>query len=267
MHFAMLLNEKREICEMIKISVIIPVFNGERFIAEAIQSVLNQNYELLEIIVVDDGSTDNTGKIVEKFGSKVHYIFQENGGVAKARNTGLRAASGDYIAFLDADDLFCKDKLSTQLKQFDKYLSLGIAFGYASRCDFTGQIYDDEAKSQISKSFLVSLGSLLIAKSVFATIGYFDEVMKLAEDQDFFLRVRESGIPVAVHPEVVQICRSHDNNMTNDKKNRSFYHLLAIKKAIKRREKLNNNIPADDFKADNVDDVIKRWHTASSASN
>jgi glycosyltransferase involved in cell wall biosynthesis len=244
------------------ISVIIPVFNGERFIAEAIQSVLAQNYEPLEIIVVDDGSTDGTAEVVKILGEKIRYIFQENGGIAAARNTGLRAASGDYIAFLDADDLFCNDKLNLQLKQFDLYVSLGIALGYISRCNFTGQNTDHELADHSDKSFLLSLGSMLISKSVFHQIGNFDLEMKQAEDLDFFFRVKEAGIPIAVHPEIIQICRQHDKNITSNRKNFIFYQLLAMRKAKNRREKLCWNQPFENQEIKTMDEAINKWHTA-----
>jgi glycosyltransferase involved in cell wall biosynthesis len=246
------------------ISVIIPVFNGERFIAEAIQSVLNQNYEPLEMIVVDDGSTDATADVVKTFGEKIRYIYQENGGVAKARNTGLNAASGDYIAFLDADDLFCNNKLNIQLKIFEEYLSLGIAFGYSSRCNYTGQNTDYEIVNHSDKCFTFTLGSMLISKSVFDSVGNFDEEMKQAEDLDFLFRAKESGFPIAVHPEITQIYRQHDKNITRNRKNFIFYQLLAMKKAKNRREKLCWNQPLENREIKTIEDAINKWHTAKS---
>lgn len=244
-----------------KISVIIPVFNGERFIAEAIQSVLSQDYEPLEIIVVDDGSTDATAEVVKIFGEKIRYIFQENKGVAAARNTGLKVASGDYIAFLDADDLFCKDKLSTQLKQFDKYLSLGIAFGFSYQCKYAGKM-DLEIVDFSDKRFALTLGNQLIAKSVFDLVGGFDEEMKQAEDLDFFFRVKESEIPIAVHQEAVLFHRLHENNITNNKRDFVFYQLLAIKKAKNRRVKAGWNHSIENKKINTIEEAINKWHTA-----
>jgi glycosyltransferase involved in cell wall biosynthesis len=243
------------------VSVIIPVFNGERFIAEAIRSALAQNYEPVEIIVVDDGSTDATAKVVKIFGEKIRYIYQENKGVASARNTGLSASSGQYFAFLDADDLFIKDKLNIQHKQFDNYFSLGIAFGYATSCDLIGQI-DQEIVKNSEKKFMLTLGSLLISKSVFDTIGGFDVEMRLADDLDFLLRAKESAIPIAIHPEVIMIRRFHDKNITNNKRNFIFYQLLAMKKAKNRREKLGWNDPHENREIKTLDEAINKWHTA-----
>ena len=101
-----------------KVSVIIPNYNYARFIGEAIESVLAQTYQPLEIIVVDDASTDDSIKVIESFGDKVKLIRQENGGVGKARNTGARNAGGDFLAFLDADDIWLPEKIEKQIKLF-----------------------------------------------------------------------------------------------------------------------------------------------------
>ena len=97
------------------VSVIIPTYNSGTYVTETIDSVLNQTYPHREIIVVDDGSTDDTPEQVRRYGSAISYIRQSNSGVGAARNTGLRAASGHYLAFLDSDDLWLPEKLAVQL--------------------------------------------------------------------------------------------------------------------------------------------------------
>lgn len=98
-----------------KVSVIIPTYNLARYINETVDSVLGQTYKNYEIIIVDDGSTDNTKEALSEYGGKITYIFQENQGVSAARNKGIKEAKGEYIAFLDADDLWLKDKLELQI--------------------------------------------------------------------------------------------------------------------------------------------------------
>ena len=111
------------------ISVVIPVFNGEKYLAEAIQSVLNQTVPPSEIIVVDDGSTDHTAAVCREFADQIHYLKQENHGAAAARNLGIKEAAGTYLAFLDADDLWMPTRLQEGLSRIEENDSPGILFG------------------------------------------------------------------------------------------------------------------------------------------
>lgn len=106
---------------MAKISVIIPTYNREKFIGKAIDSVLNQSFTDYEIIVIDDGSTDNTNDVLKGYGDKIKYCYQENSGVSAARNLGIKAAKGEWVAFLDSDDEWKKDYLTNQMEQVKKY--------------------------------------------------------------------------------------------------------------------------------------------------
>ena len=110
----------------LSVSVIIPVYNGGKFLAEAINSILSQKHSPIEIIVIDDGSTDNTSEVAMSYGNRVHYVYQENKGAPAARNHGLRLASGNIIASLDADDIWAENKLKKQLAQSSrKNFSIG----------------------------------------------------------------------------------------------------------------------------------------------
>ena len=112
-----------------KVSVIIPAYNAEKFIGEAIESVLNQTYKNIEIIVVDDGSKDNTYHIVKQnFGNQVKLIRKKNGGVSSARNMGVKNAEGEFIAYLDADDYWLPQKLEIQLRCFEKFPECGLCY-------------------------------------------------------------------------------------------------------------------------------------------
>ncbi|MFM6154726.1 MAG: glycosyltransferase family 2 protein, partial [Sphaerospermopsis kisseleviana] len=106
------------------VSVIIPVYNGDRHLAQAIESVLNQTYQPFEVIVVDDGSTDNSANVACSY-KEVHYLYQPNQGVAVARNTGISQARGEFIAFLDQDDLWTPDKLTVQVDYLLKHENIG----------------------------------------------------------------------------------------------------------------------------------------------
>jgi len=111
------------------VSVIIPVYNGETFVDEAIDSVIHQKYEPLEIIIVDDGSTDRTAEVIRGYGEKVQYRYQSNTGPAAARNSGLRVASGDVMAFIDADDLWPEGKLALQINRLQQEPTLEVVLG------------------------------------------------------------------------------------------------------------------------------------------
>ena len=110
------------------VSVVIPVYNGEQYLADAIQSVRDQTYQNVEVIVVDDGSTDESADVAKKFGEAIRYVHQSNGGVGKARNTGIAAARGAYLAFLDQDDLWLPDKLAVQVAYLDSHPEVGAVY-------------------------------------------------------------------------------------------------------------------------------------------
>ena len=121
-------------CEPILVSVIIPVYNGEAFLVEAVESIQRQVHRPLEILIVDDGSTDNTAKIAAGFDDDVRYTFKPNGGPASARNTGLKMARGSVIGFLDVDDLWTEKKLEWQLTRFVSTPTLEIILGHTHAC-------------------------------------------------------------------------------------------------------------------------------------
>ncbi len=244
------------------VSVILPVFNGEKFLSEAVQSVLNQNYQRLEIIIIDDGSTDSTKKVALGFGNKIKYYYQENGGPAKARNYGLSIATGDFIAFIDADDVWVKDKLSLQLALFEKNREVGIVIGLTFRTEF---LQNDELDNRVLNpkgTFHLLLGSTLIKKSVFNKIGLLDEDLFIGDDTDWFNRAKENRVSIAVHYDIVQFYRIHKDNITNDKRRSNHYVFRVLKKAIDR--KMNPDfepLPATP-KINSMDDLINYWHSA-----
>src|SRR6267154_1483950 len=118
-----------------RVSVVIPVYNGERYLADAIQSVLDQTYQKFEVIVVDDGSTDGSARVAKRFGGAIRYVHQSNGGVSKARNTGITLAQGTYLAFLDQDDLWLPDKLAVQVAYLDSHPEVGVVY---CQCEVKG---------------------------------------------------------------------------------------------------------------------------------
>nr|NQU94563.1 glycosyltransferase family 2 protein [Bacteroidota bacterium] len=245
------------------ISVIISAYNGENCIANAIQSVINQILQPLEIIVVNDGSTDRTTEVLKTFGKQIKYIYKENTGLPAARNTGLKVARGEYITFLDQDDLYLGNTLQKQLEVFNHYKSLGVALGYSLVSKVSGPFHNDGLSTNTKKVPQFLLGCALIKKTVFDTVGFFDESLLMGEDLDMFLRIKEANIPFAIHDEVVMVYHRHDNNTTNDKRKAQFYLLMVIKKARERRKVLNIEEYANNMNMNNVEDAIKFWHTAT----
>jgi glycosyltransferase involved in cell wall biosynthesis len=186
------------------ISVIIPTFNRAEFLKEAVQSVLDQEYfrgldttRHFEIIVVDDGSTDNTKEVVHSLAKDILYIYRENRGVSAARNAGLQRARGDFIAFLDSDDLWKRAKIGVQMSLMNTvsrammcyteeiWIRNGVFANPKKRHQkYSGWIFD-----KVLPLCLISLSSALFRREVFEKIGSFDENFPVCEDYDFGIRL------------------------------------------------------------------------------
>ncbi|MBA3691926.1 MAG: glycosyltransferase family 2 protein [Acidobacteria bacterium] len=208
---------------MQKVSVVIPTYNYAHFIAEAVESVLAQTFPIFEIIVVDDGSSDNTEEIIVKFGDKVKYIKQNNGGVGLARNTGVKNSGGEFIAFLDADDIWFPQKIEHQIQLFQTDDKIGlITTGMREfyQKGKTVHIYSDGKNGWCAESLLllepvvVGPGSTtLVKREVFEQIGGFDETKELHpwEDWEFCYRVARE-FRLAFLPEILVEYRNHGGN-------------------------------------------------------
>lgn len=223
------------------VSVIVPVYNGTRFLSEAVESILHQKYNLLEIIIVDDGSTDDTAKVAMSMGEGIRYIYQRNGGPASARNTGLRVARGEIIGFLDADDLWPANKLDIQLTRLIETPELDIAMGRTQYMKMP-DAPDINVKFQGPEKILanVHLGSGLFRRSVFDRVGLFDESLQYWEDHDWFLRARELDVSIKILKEITLYYRVHTQNMTHNENLSKQYMFKAIKKSLDRRRKQEN---------------------------
>lgn len=184
------------------ISVIIPTFNGEKYLEGALQSVFRQTYQQFEIIVVDDGSlTDASAKICDKFRERLTYFLQENKGLSAARNAGIRRSRGDYIAFIDDDDIWLPEKLEKLVRYDDALRTKGITSGliysgYQAMLengeDLCKVLYRVEGPCYLPLLFVNLVGppsAVLISRSVLDQVGLFDENLRAAEDWDLWLRV------------------------------------------------------------------------------
>jgi glycosyltransferase involved in cell wall biosynthesis len=219
------------------ISVIVPVYNGEAFLAEALESIVCQAYTPLEIIVVDDGSTDGTAKVAARF-PQVRYLYQTNRGPARARNAGLAQAQGQVITFLDADDVWSDDKLATQWALLWAHPEADLVLGHIHLVTACPRVDGQLCPALIAQAWLSpSLGAALIRRRAFERVGRLDETLPMSEDLDWFLRAREDGPPWFTHPETVLYYRQHAQNYSLRNPQADRYHLLALKKSLDRRRR------------------------------
>jgi glycosyltransferase involved in cell wall biosynthesis len=202
------------------VSVVIPVFNGARFLAEAVDSVLAQTFADLEIIVVDDGSTDATPAVAEGFGSRLRYVRQANRGVAAARNTGLGMAAGTYVAFLDADDVWLPRKIERQIGCAEREPRLAAIGCGHFLTDERLNVREPVIPSPCDLSDLVLFksngglfpGALFARKAEVDAVGGFDPDLFICEDLDLAIRVMERA-DVTCLPEALLLYRQHDANI------------------------------------------------------
>jgi GT2 family glycosyltransferase len=182
---------------MPKVSVIIPTYNRYKFLSEAIESVLNQQYQDYELIVVDDGSTDDTAQIAQKYNSKISYIYQENRGVSAARNRGLACSSGEYLCFLDSDDVWQPGKLKTQVEFMERHLEYQISYtdevwirnGVRVNQRRKHRKYGGWILPYCLPLCIISPSSVMIKRGLFDVVGKFDESLPACEDYDLWLRI------------------------------------------------------------------------------
>lgn len=210
------------------ISVVIPVRNGASFVPSAIESIVAQDYRHLDVLLIDDGSTDDLPQRLKCCPQFVRSIRQEHRGQAAARNRGIRESSGDLIAFLDIDDLWTNGHLRTLLRALAENPEASIAHGrmrqfWSEPC---GKTYGTEPYRG------PYLGSCLFRRAVFSQCGLFDESMAYGEDTDFFFRCWENDIAKVHVPEVSLLYRRHANNMTRGRNHTA--QLLVIKRRIER---------------------------------
>jgi glycosyltransferase involved in cell wall biosynthesis len=219
------------------VSVIVAVRNGERFIASAIRSILNQDYRPVEIIVVDGHSQDGTAVIARSF-EHVHYVAQRNRGIADAYNLGITAARGEIIAFLSHDDLWMPGKLALQVNHLQKHPDIQYSITMIE--------YFVEPGSEIPPGFKKELfagphvghimETLVARKTLFDLIGGFDSGMALAEDADWYARANDHGVPMAIIPEVLLRKRVHGDNASSDAQTSNRELLKALKRSIERKK-------------------------------
>lgn len=221
------------------IGVIIPVYNGERYLAEAIESVLAQTYRPVELIVVDDGSTDSSADIAKRYAPPVRYYFQPNSGAGAARNRGTDLAQGDLLAFLDADDLWVEDKLARQMEAFESDSELDMVLGHVK------QFYSPELSEDVKERIRIPVetmpghhvGTMLIKREAFFRVGAFETGWQMGEFIDWHARAIEVGLKSFMLPEMVMKRRIHMNNMGRCERKHQTDYVRILKASLDRRRK------------------------------
>ncbi len=211
------------------VSIVIPTFNRSHYLKMAIQSVLNQTYQDFEIVVVDDGSTDDTQKVASSFGDKVLYFYQSNQGSPIARNMGLKLAKGKYLALLDSDDLFLPDRLERGVKALDRMLHIGLVHGEVKVINAQGAIipedtayfqkfYVTERKKgssylQILKGNAMFPSTILFRRECLDRAGFFNPNFQPREDYDWYLRLALQDQVDLLEGPAVAFYRRHKTNL------------------------------------------------------
>lgn len=220
-----------------QVDAIIPVFNGARYLRDAIESVLAQDYPSLELLVVDDGSTDGTAEIAADYGSCVRYHYQANAGLSAARNTGLRETSAELVAFLDADDLWNPDKTTVQVRHLVRHSEVDTVFAHME--SFISPDLGTEEREQLAAppppQPAWSAGTMLARRKALVRVGGFSTGVRIGEFMEWLFRAREAQLAMVMLPDVVMRRRIHKTNMArgDQASRREYAHIL--KAALDRR--------------------------------
>jgi glycosyltransferase involved in cell wall biosynthesis len=232
-----------------RVSVVIPVYEMGHYLPEAVAAIEAQGHADVEIIVVDDGSTDDTPEVIAALGDRVIALRQDNQGPSVARNAGLALATGDVIAFCDADDLWPEGKLELQLARLAADPELDAVLGRIQYVAVDGGEVPDIEFEDLGRKTLthVHLGSGLYRRRAFDQLGAFDVNLRYSEDVDWFMRAREAQLRIAILPEVTLVYRLHETNMTRGAKDPiATATLRALKQSLDRRRAagISGDLPA-----------------------
>ncbi|MEP7313399.1 MAG: glycosyltransferase family A protein [Pseudomonadota bacterium] len=215
------------------VSCVIPVFNGARYLGQAIESVLDQGRSTVGIIVVDDGSTDATADVARRFGHRVTYVQQQNAGAVSARNRGITQASTEFVTLLDADDLWYPEKTDIQLGRFEARPDLAICTAHMENF-WTVEVAQEvqTLPDDRLKDTQPNVGSSFMARrSLFDKIGLLNVALKYCDVQEWILRAVDSGLIAETLPDVLVKRRIHDSNFSRHQQGPRDLELLTIAQA------------------------------------
>lgn len=221
------------------VSVITPTYNRESFLPIAVKSVLSQSFLNWELLIIDDGSTDNTRKIVRDYelDSRIRYFYQENSGQAAARNVGLGHANGEYICFLDSDNAWVRDKLKIQIALFAEIANIDVVYGDIEIIDRDGKVLSRKNMARFSghitehllQDNCVSFNTAMTKASTLKLIGGMDEAVGVGDDYDLWLRISVSAKFLYV-PEIFVQYRVMDDQISSNKEARFDSNMQTIRR-------------------------------------
>jgi glycosyltransferase involved in cell wall biosynthesis len=225
-------------------SVVIPAYNEERYLGDAVRSVLDQTYRPIEVIVVDDGSTDGTAGVAEGI-AEVRLLRQPNRGLGAARNAGAAAAGGEYIAFHDADDLMTPDKLAKQIGHLERHPACGCVLARQRLLLEEGAplpFWVRETPFPHGPEVPAGGGgeephtmTMVMRRAALDEVGPFDERLRIAQDIDWYFRAQESGVGVEILDDVLLIRRVHPASLTQDAEGSRRELFMAFRNRMNRR--------------------------------
>jgi glycosyltransferase involved in cell wall biosynthesis len=228
---------------LVKVSVIIPTYNRGRLVCEAIDSVLNQTFSDYEIVVVDS-SVDNTQKILASYGNRLQYVYQCKNGVSAARNKGILSSSGEYIAFLDDDDLWLPNKLALQVKYLDDHPDVGLLFSDTGRAKGRQLVKCDRERGfQFSRSHrghvfaelfinnFIPCCSVIVRRTCFDKVGLFNPSYTIGEDYDMWLRIARFYI-IDYIDQPLAIYRNHEQQDLHSDVEKAIESVIMLKRKL-----------------------------------
>ena len=233
------------------ISCIVPVFNGERYLSEALDSIFSQTYRPLEVVVVNDGSTDGSAQVLTSYKNRLMYLEQADKGPAAARNLGARAAQGEYLAFLDQDDLWHPEKLTRQMARFEARPELHLCIAHVQMF-WISELQGEAARLGTQPRARVvpgyTTGTLLVRRTFFDDVGGFDTSLWFGDATEWFLHAADRRAVMELLPEVLLYHRMHGTNLTRRRISASRDEFLGIvKRSLDQRRQSRIGIVSLDF--------------------
>jgi|SoiMetStandDraft_5_1073268.scaffolds.fasta_scaffold118172_2 glycosyltransferase involved in cell wall biosynthesis len=224
------------------VTVMITVFDGAAYLAEAIESVLAQTYPAVELIVLDDGSTDASGDIARSFGSALRYERQENAGMGGARNSAVALASGHYFSFLDSDDRFRSDKIERQVEILDADPSVDMVFGHMT--EFVSPDVDESSAALLREPVhdvpWRTPNLMLVRREAYERVGPFSTTLRVGIGVDWYARATEHGLNESVPPHIVLERRLHAGNNGIRQRDARLQYLSVLKASLDRKRALDD---------------------------